>query len=179
MLVLVYNRLRTTLLQGNWAAVVDDLVPAWAENYRRGGSQAELVEVKDGPATFLFDIAEERLVAAWAVSAGKHAGDRDKSRMSAHPLGAEQGYHRGHAIAHTLGGGTDINLVPQLGKLNIGPFRELERNAVATPGSLYFTHWHYADADSPAAVRRGQVPASVDQGLLVHGRTALINSFTN
>jgi hypothetical protein len=31
-------------------------------------------------------------------------------------------YHRGHVVPHTLGGGTDINLVPQLGKINIVRF---------------------------------------------------------
>lgn len=46
-------------------------------------------------------------------------------------------YHRGHAIAHTLGGGTDINLFSQRGMLNIGEFRRLERAAVADPNALY------------------------------------------
>jgi hypothetical protein len=179
MLVTLYNRLRTTVLQGNWQAVSDDLAAAWAANYRATTGGSELVEVSEGPATFLFDIEEERLVAAWAVSAGKHLGERDKSRMSGHPLGAEEGYHRGHAIAHTLGGGTDINLVPQLGKLNIGPFRDLERNAVAMPGSFYFTHWRYSDGGERVQGKLDQKPAGVDQGLLVRGRTAIIHSFTN
>jgi hypothetical protein len=83
--------------------------------------------------------------------------------MAGHPLSAGPDYHRGHAIAHRLGGQTDINLVPQLGKVNIGAFRPLERKAVATPGSMYFTYWLYS-----GGVR--QTPSGVDQGLLVAGQ---------
>jgi hypothetical protein len=77
-------------------------------------------------------------------------------------LSAGPHYHRGHAIPHTLGGPTDINLVPQLGKVNIGPFRPLERRAVATVGSFYFTYWKYRSNSS-------QTPSGVDQGLFVPG----------
>ncbi len=85
--------------------------------------------------------------------------------MAGHPLSAGPLYHRGHAIPHTLGGGTDINLVSQLGRINIGPFRPLEKKAVATPGSFYFTYWTYRNA-----VGHGQTPTGVDQGLLIAGQ---------
>ena len=78
--------------------------------------------------TFLISsVGLGRLIAAWGISGGKHLGARDKSRMAGSPLGAGPGYHRGHAIPHTLGGPTDINLVPQLGSVNIGPFRRLKK----------------------------------------------------
>ena len=79
----------------------------------------------------------------------------------------------GHAIPHTLGGLTDINLVPQLGRINVGPFRELERLAVATPGALYFTYWKYGRSTAT------QRPEGVDQGLLRPGRPAEIRRHPN
>jgi hypothetical protein len=92
--------------------------------------------------------------------------------MAGHPLSAGRHYHRGHAIPHTLGGPTDINLVPQVGKVNIGPFRPLERKAVATPGSLYFTYWKYRGNSS-------QTPTGVDQGLFIAGGAADVKRHGN
>jgi hypothetical protein len=92
--------------------------------------------------------------------------------MAGHPLSRGPRYHRGHAIPHTLGGGTDINLVAQLGAVNIGPFRPLERRAVATPGSLYFTYWIYGGGGA-------QTPIAVEQGLLVAGQRADVRRHAN
>ena len=49
--------------------------------------------------------------------------------------------------------------MPQLEKINSGPFRALEARAVSCPGALYFTYWRYGVGD-------GQVPIGVEQGLL-------------
>jgi hypothetical protein len=76
---------------------------------------------------YLFDIGKEPLIAAWGISRGRFGGDRDAPRMKQFPLSAGAKYHRGHAIPHRLGGPLDINLVPQLGAINIGPFRALEK----------------------------------------------------
>jgi hypothetical protein len=144
------------------ARVVPTLVDAWLSDYRRSWSCDDIIETSTDGFSYLFDVSNQRLIAAWGISRGRHAGARDKARMAGHPLSAGANYHRGHAIPHTLGGPTDINLVPQLGKINIGPFRRLEKEAVATPGALYFTYWIYAD-------QSGQTPVSVEQGLLVPG----------
>jgi hypothetical protein len=119
----------------NWKKAADYLVGVWLGDYD-GGGKANIVETRSGNFSYLFDIEPGRLIAAWGVSQGKHSGARDKSRMAGHPLGAGPLYHRGHAIPHTLGGGTDINLVPQRGSVNVGPFRALEKLAVATPGAF-------------------------------------------
>lgn len=148
----------------NWQPVVERLKATWAEEYRRGYAQARIVETDLDGFGYLFDTAAQRIVAAWGVSGGPHHAARDKSRMAGHPLSQGPLYHRGHAIAHSLGGGTDINLVPQLGRLNIGPFRALERLAADNPGSLYFTYWLY---DGTAG--DGQTPSAVEQGLLTAG----------
>ena len=122
--------------------------------------------------SYLFDIAPQRLIAAWGVSHGKFAGPRDDARMAGHPRGGGPLYHRGHAIAHTLGGQTDINLVPQLGSVNIGPFRVLEKRAVATPGALYFSYWMYGKPQD-------QKPTGVQQGLLAPGDAPDVRTFPN
>jgi hypothetical protein len=154
--------------------VVPYLVDVWLEEYDRSTPSSNIVETSthnpdsvarnaDGTPTrqfsYLFDIENERLIAAWGISHGREAADRDHSRMAGHPLSDGHHYHRGHAIPHRLGGPTDINLVPQLGSVNVGAFRHLENEAVATPGALYFTYWVYGLPSS-------QRPESVDQGLL-------------
>ena len=148
-----------------WKIVTSFLTNAWLDGYDPRGEVPGIVEVDHTASGFayLFDTTSERLIAAWGVSKGRHGAARDASRMAGHPLSAGPDYHRGHAIPHRLGGQTDINLVPQLGKVNIGAFRPLERQAVATPGSMYFTYWLYRGGP-------GQTPSGVDQGLLVAGR---------
>ena len=152
--------------------VVPYLIDRWLDDYSRGTSSKDIVETMHGGFSYLFDIGLQRLISAWGISKGLHTGLRDASRMAGHPLSAGRHYHRGHAIPHTLGGPTDINLVPQLGKINVGPFRPLEKKAVATPGSMYFTYWIYSRTS-------GQTPMGVVQGLLIAGQRPLINRHGN
>jgi hypothetical protein len=151
------------------ARVVPALVDIWLR--ASSGVSGDVVETTCADFSYLFDVGRERLIAAWGFSRGRFAGARDTGRMQGFPLSAGATYHRGHAIAHRLGGELDINLVPQLGQINIGPFRELERSAIATPGALYFTFWKYRNAS--------QTPVGVDQGLLIAGETPRIRSFAN
>jgi hypothetical protein len=140
--------------------VVPYLIECWLDDYSRSNRTADVVETRHSDFCYLFDIESARLLAAWGLS----GQPRDKSRMAGHPLSAGI-YHRGHAIPHTLGRPTDINLVPQLGRVNIGQFRPLEKKAVATPGSLYFTYWMYRGSFAHAGYS-AQTPTGVDQGLL-------------
>ena len=151
---------------------IEDLSQAWLDDYAHARPRTEIVETTTSGFSYLFDISSGRLIAAWGISQGRFGGARDAGRMAGHPQSAGPLYHRGHAIPHTLGGPTDINLIPQLGQINIGPFRRLERRAVATPGALYFTYWQYAGATS-------QVPVGVDQGLLVPGQPLEVSRHTN
>jgi hypothetical protein len=155
-----------------WADVVDYLTRVWIEHYSKRRASNEIVETTVSGFSYLFDISSERLLAAYGLSRGRHGEKRDASRMAGHPLGPKALYHRGHAIRHTLGGPTDINLVPQLGRINIGPFRELERAAVATPGSLYFTYWVYPSGDSQTRKKVIRARAVLDRvwvGVACHG----------
>lgn len=157
------RQVRNGTTPGAWKKAADWLIDEWLADYKPPPhTHAEIVETSSANFSYLFDIAASRLIAAYGVSHGKHTGKRDSSRMAGSPLGGPKGYHRGHAIPHTLGGPLDINLVPQLGSVNIGPFRALERQAVATPGAFYFTYWKYP----PSAEQR---PSGVVQGLLIAG----------
>lgn len=147
-----------------WDGVIDRLRQLWLAEYTARHGKGDVVVMKFDRFGYMFDIAAERLVAAWGISGGRHAAPRDKSRMSGHPLSEGPLYHRGHAIAHSLGGGTDINLVAQVGRLNVGAFRSLERLAVENPGSLYFTYWLYEGAHA-----KSQTPSAVEQGLFAAG----------
>lgn len=140
-------------------SIIPYLLDDWLATYRSTSIDNEIVQVDCGGFQYLFDVIAGRLIAAWGVSRGKNNEPRPASRMQGHPLSNGPLYHRGHAIPHTLGGGTDINLVPQLGSVNIGDFRILEKRAVATPGALYFTHWIYPSGAT-------QTPASVEQGFI-------------
>jgi hypothetical protein len=150
------------------ATVTPYLVDEWLAEPDEDYSD-DVVETSVSGFSYLFDVGYERLIAAWGISRGRHTEKRDAARMAGHPHSAGKLYHRGHAIPHTLGGPTDLNLVPQLGRINIGPFRPLEKQAVATPGSLYFTHWLYRGAVKVRGCP-GQMPTAVEQGLLVPGR---------
>ena len=172
---MVYEGLSKAMNGANKQSLYDQVVPylseRWLKQYWKAHGDSEIVETTHAGCSYLFDISRERLIAAWATSHGAHHAKRDANRMRSHPHNYGSLYHRGHCIPHSLGGPTDINLVPQLGKVNIGPFRVLEKMAVATPGAVYFTYWRYTDD--------AQMPACVEQGLLIAGQAPLISVHGN
>jgi hypothetical protein len=152
--------------------IVPMLVRTWLADYDQRAPGNDVVAVEAAGFSYLFDIANERLVAAWGISRGKFSHERDASRARGHPMGYGALYHRGHAIPHSLGGALDINLVPQRGSINVGAFQALEREAAANPGSLYFTYWVYG----PHA---GQRPTGCEQGLLCPGQSPKLTIHAN
>ena len=164
--MLDYPELRSLWNQTTWRGrqpVEEYLVGRWLGHYlaTAGPEDPRVVQTIDRGNAYLFDIKDPgRLIAAWCISSGHHAEPRQRGRQAGQPKGGGDDYHRGHAIAHSMGGGMDINFVPQLGRINIGPFRELERLAVATPGALYWSYWRYAGATSPR-------PDRVQQGMVM------------
>lgn len=153
--------------------IIPYCVEEWLDHYALVESSGQVVEVNTQGFFYLFDLGPDRLIAAWGICQGRSGADRDKSRMQGHPLGAGALYHRGHAIPHRLGGGTDINLAAQLGSVNTGPFRTLEKRAVATPGSLYFTYWMYG------VNSKSQIASRIQQGLIACGTPPDIRIFNN
>jgi len=152
--------------------IPNGLVSLWCDDYYRENPGAELVEVdlkESGVAlAYLFDIRLERTV--WPMACPVFArGKRDAGRMAGHPNSAGPTFHRGHLIAHSIGGGMDINLVPQLGKLNIGEFRILERRvrdlAKRNANCLYFVRPIYND--------KSQIPSMFEQGAILASKSLL------
>jgi hypothetical protein len=142
----------------------DQLLDLWCGDYVRTHPRADLTVVNlpsGGSAfTYLFDIKTSRNLVAFGIPI-YISHKRDASRMQGHPLSPDlEGYHRGHLMAHSIGGGADINLVPQLGKLNIGEFRRLEREvrdvAKNNEKSLYFVRCVYPRGLS-------QTPETIEQ----------------
>lgn len=136
------------------AALVDHLdqalPPLLTQDYlAMAGTPGELLTMRfdapDGSGAFirtLFDHgAEDRVVAVWGVSRPEPAGTRDTSRMAGFLGGVWSdtypGDDRGHFFAHTMGGGMDINLFPQMASVNRGGlWRRMERYAAANPGTF-------------------------------------------
>ena len=154
----------------------DKLVPVWCDEYYPSNPSAEVVQVNldDSGSTFsyLFDIQAERAIAAFGVPTyAKHR--RDASRMAGHPLSAGSKFHRGHLIAHSIGGGTDINLAPQLGSVNIGQFRILEKRvrklAKDNVRCLYCVHLIYlSSSQTPSYFEQVVVHATKEVDYALH-----------
>jgi hypothetical protein len=121
----------------------------WASSYRaraRPGDDPELVEVDQGELTYLFDVTLARVVGVYGKSASTSAL-RPAARMRGFPLPPDTpAVIRGHLVAHSIGGGTDINLIPQDAHLNLSAgWRRLERMAQAHPGCFIAIEARYGD----------------------------------
>ena len=137
--------------------VAEALEPIWCDEYCDCNPQAELLAVSLSDCgttfTYIFDLKLGRVVVSYGVPVySTHI--RDAGRMAGHPLEKGKGLHRGHLMAHSMGGGMDINLVPQRGKLNVGAFRKLERLArelaLQNQRSLYFVRClYFNDSQTP------------------------------
>lgn len=142
------------------------IADAWAEQYRRETTQeTELVEIELGTFTYLYDVAHERVVGVYGRSAPTDA-PRPSARMRGHPSYNRPGEaptDRGHLAAHTIGGGTDINLVPQTHTLNVSSaWRRFERYLQKHPGTFFLVQVVYADSSQrPSAFVYGVVEEGV------------------
>lgn len=164
-----------------WDAIVRGrLVEHWTAEYVAITPWVqEIVEVELGTFAYLFDAAptlstaetagDDRVVVVWGRSSAP-ATRRDRGRLAGFiPVPASwshRGRDRGHLIAHALGGGLDLNLVPQSSALNRGRseegrrWRTLEREAAASPGTPLFVRPIYKDATwSPYEFEYGLVRA--------------------
>lgn len=153
-------------------------VAGWLEEYDALAPWvAEILEIPQGPLTYLFDstptmsgadTGDDRVVAVWGRSVAV-AAPRDSSRQAGFiPVPAKWshiGMDRGHFVAHAAGGGMDINFFPQAQGLNRGTtergkvWKAMEREIVTHPGTPFFVRPVYEDGT--------WVPTLLDYGVLV------------
>jgi hypothetical protein len=129
-----------------------EIASQWGAAYeRRSGN--EIVCVDLGTLTYGFDIAAERLVYVTGKTGAPEV--RDRSRQQGSPKPAEKDDEKGHVIATSLGGGMDINLIPQARSVNRGKgsqWASIERELAKRPGSAVAIHLVYSDdSQRPAA----------------------------
>lgn len=168
----------------DWADKIDGF--CWEYEEATGGAQ--IVEVEQDGAVYLFDLAseQERVVCAYGLSAPA-AAPRDTSRMAGFPdvnvgwaragRDGDDDADRGHLLAHTAGGGLDINLFPQARRLNRGwskegkLFREMERYVADHPGTFFYHRLLYT--------KDGWIPDELEYGVLRDDRDWWIERFKN
>jgi len=177
-----YERLASEagVLPETWPAFVDEvLATRWLTAYHATTRwPSEVMEIAQGALTFLFDgaptlngvggpHADDRVVAVWGTSVVP-LRRRDRSRIAGfipNPLSwSGRGHDRGHFVAHSAGGGLDLNLFPQDADLNRGRgehggrWRQIERYAADHPGTPLFVR--------PTYTGDGWAPAALDYGVL-------------
>jgi len=123
---------------------------------------------------------EDRVVGVLGVSARAEEG-RDASRMrgwvgpTEELVGTER--DKGHFMAHSIGGGLDVNVFSQDRRLNRGwssqgkLYRQMETYCYEQPGTFCFSRPIYADGSS--------VPRWLEFGLLKSDQTLWVEVFDN
>lgn len=151
------------------------LIDVWVSDYiryTRLPSLRSLAEIDIEDFFYLFDLHNERLVAAWGLSEGLKGGgvSDDGPRVKANYSSTW-----GHAIAHIMGGGGGVVLLRQFDQLDDGSFNKLETQALGAPAALYFNFWNYDGApgvpiEGSQKLAPSQIPISIDRGLIIPGR---------
>jgi hypothetical protein len=148
------------------------LPPIWASLYPSSGGELLTVTLggkqgENGSVSTMFDLrpknseVDDRVVAVWGLSKAEPANTRDTGRMAGFLKrawsDAYPGRDRGHFFAHTMGGGTDINLFPQLASVNRGgEWRRMEQYAADNPGTFCFVRPIYEGTSwTPSSIEYG------------------------
>ena len=162
----------------------DEMPHTWIDRYHKMcEGPTNVLEVPLQSFAYLFDYCselpdaarEDRAVAAYGISQGtKHK--RDASRLRGFPGSDERG-DRGHLLAHSAGGGLEINVFHQDAYLNRGwspqgkRYREMERYCADHEGTFFFSRLIYTDATAR--------PAEIEFGVLRPDRTLWVEVFGN
>jgi len=164
-------------------ALVAELPYLWLDRYTTMcDGQVNVLRITVLDLEYLFDFCteigaprEDRVVVAFGRS---RPGDvsRPSSRIAGFPGSDDRG-DRGHFIAHSGGGGVDINLFHQDQQVNRGwsvegkEFRRMERYYADHPGTFCFSRPAYKDATAR--------PSLLEVGILRRDLTFWIASFSN
>jgi len=153
------------------------LVDMWCRDYS-ARTGLNLHEVEQNGFTYVYDIESGRPVCVYGRSRSPSA-TRDTTRQRGTPL-ARTTDDRGHIIAHSMGGGMDINMIGQDRTINRGSdWRAIERRAAANPGTPVAVRLRYqGNADRPSRIDYAYEDADGltvarfdnDRGLKIHER---------
>ena len=125
------------------------------------------------------DAVDDRLIAVHGTSRPNEKS-RNDSRLRGRTLGPVEvveadkrlAYDRGHAVGHKLGGGLDINIIPQTRKMNRGGlWRNMERYCQEHPGVYFFCR--------PIYIGFSSHPAEIEFGILQDVSSLWVNRFQN
>jgi hypothetical protein len=165
-------------VEDEWVATYHDMSP----------HSPTVLKFQDQGFTFLYDQTsangsdvEDRLVAAYGWSIANEQ-KKDESRMKGFLGGGidipDKGrFDKGHVLAHSMGGGLDVNLFPQRPELNRGRsvagrvYRRMEKYAAAHVGTFVFSRLIYSD--------RSWVPSSLEYGVLMQDNRLWVEWFEN
>jgi len=179
--------------------LLEELPHEWDRAYRTMCIHSpELLRITIGSFEYIFDpvelgvragtisadkACEDRVVAVHGRSSQPSEPRRDHL-MRGRPLGAvdviaegsREKYDKGHFIAHTIGGGIEINIFPQVRALNRGQgkhrgFRQMERFCQKHPGTYLFIR--------PTYLGRSWHPATLEFGVLKPDGTLWLEVFQN
>lgn len=173
----------------NYPCLVDELENLWIESYvAHSKHKPAIQQFKDGGMMFLYELttsngsdADDRLVVAHGFSSGTIA-PRDVYRIQGTFEGgldipSKGKFDKGHALAHSIGGGLDANLFPQNIELNRGwseegkTYRAMEKLASANQGTFVFSRLIYGD--------NTWVPFTIEYGVMRESGSLWVESFTN
>jgi len=137
-----------------------DLSYKWIEKYQVQCEQTcSVLSIIVNGYTYLWDEAYERVVAVYGISPtpNRTIQQRAKSRIAYYFRNfvrrhqSETAMDTGHFIAHSLGGGLDMNLFPQNRAINRGrsiegsTYRKMENYALKNPETFIFSRPIYFD----------------------------------
>lgn len=165
------------------AALCAELPDVWIERYQRMcDGPTGVVSVTESAFEYLFDYCsevaperEDRLVVVFGRSR-RAEGKRDAARLRGWP-GSDARGDRGHFIAHSAGGGLDINLFHQNARLNRGwsdegrRYRAMEKYVAGHEGTFLFSRPIYSDTSAR--------PSELEYGILRRDLTFWAEVFRN
>lgn len=175
-----------SLIDSELISILEDV---WLDRYRKASNhETNVLQFQDSGFTFLYDQTsarnsgvEDRLVVGYGFSVHQDE-KRDASRIQGLlggglEISGKGTFDKGHVLAHSMGGGTSVNLFPQRPELNRGRseagkvYRRMERFAAEHPNTFVFSRLWYSD-DS-------WVPSALEYGVLLPERRFWVEQFEN
>ncbi|MEO3433244.1 hypothetical protein [Inquilinus sp. CAU 1745] len=177
-----YNSIVRKASGGDLVSYLATALPeAWIGNYVKTTSgRTSIYQFVDHGFEYLFDIAHDRVIAAFGMSE-KNSAKRDSSRMRGFLGGSISDLYdgrtdKGHIMSHRQGGGMDVNLFPQRPDVNRGRgahkrYRALERYCAANSGTFCFSRLLYDD--------RSWIPEEIEYGIVPGTGALTVERFPN